>query len=255
MLLHCEVQGTGEPLLMLHGLFGSNSNLGAVSRLLEPHFQIYRVDLRNHGQSPHASSMTFKDMADDVGELMDAHNVQQAHLLGHSLGGKVGMEFALRHAERIDKLIVADIAPITYPPHHTEILQALQAVNVNAINSRSDADKELAKLIADPGVRQFLLKNLVRHDDGGFRWLLNLPAIVASYDNLRASVSEGLVYEGETLFIRGANSDYIRDQDIPAVRQQFPNAKIATIDGAGHWLHAEQPKVFAQMVLEFLLIK
>lgn len=252
MQLHFEKSGQGAPLVMMHGLFGSLENLGAVSRLLEEHFTLYRVDLRNHGRSPHADSMSFDEMADDLLQFMDAQGLEKAHVFGHSLGGKVAMAAACKQPERIDRLIVADIAPVSYPPHHNVILDGLAALDLDGIGSRRDADEQLAAYVDELGVRQFLLRNLERDSDGSFRWRLNVPVILKDYDNLRQSVCDGSSFSGPTLFLRGGSSNYITERNHDELFRKFPTARLVTIDDAGHWLHAEKPQAVAEAVINFL---
>ena len=252
MQLHFEKSGSGEPLVMLHGIFGSLANLGAIARLLEQHFTVIRADLRNHGQSPHAESMTYTDMANDVAALLDSLHLDSAHLFGHSMGGKVVMELALSQSPRARKLIVGDIAPVAYPPHHDAILEGLCALPLNELQSRTEADKQLTHYVGELPVRQYLLKNLVRDSDGKFRWRMNLDAIVKNYDAVRTEVGIGKVFAGDTLFIKGGNSNYISARTLPTIQQKFPNANIETIADAGHWVHAEQPQRFAQLMIDFI---
>lgn len=252
MHLHFEKSGQGAPLVMMHGLFGSLENLGAIVRLLEPHFTLYRLDLRNHGRSPHADSMSFDDMAGDLIEFMAAQGLDKAHVFGHSLGGKVAMAAACKEPQRFDKLVVADIAPVTYPPHHNAILDGLAQLKVDTIRSRREADEQMAPFVEELGVRQFILKSLARQEDGSFRWRLNVPVILKDYDNLRRSVCDNCSCAGPTLFLRGSESNYITEQNHDEIQAKFPNSHIVTIQDAGHWLHAEQPKAVASSVLDFL---
>ncbi len=247
----CEKQ-SAPSLIMAHGIFGSHENLGAIARLLLQHFNLYRVDLRNHGRSPHADSMSFTEMAADIAELMDDQGLDNSAVLGHSLGGKVMMELATAQPEKVSHLIVGDIAPVTYPNHHDPILEGLQSVQIDSLQSRGEADTQLKNFVAEAGTRQFLLKNLVRDDDGKFQWRINLPAIVENYPEVRKAIGEGRQFHGPTLFIRGELSKYIQERNHADIFQQFPNAKIETISGASHWLHAENPQRFTELVVEFL---
>lgn len=252
MQLHFEKSGQGEPLVMMHGLFGSLENLGTVSRLLEEHFTLYRLDLRNHGRSPHSDSMSFDEMAADLVEFMDGQGLSKAHVFGHSLGGKVAMAAACKVPQRINGLIVADIAPTAYPPHHNAILEGLRSIDVDNISSRREADEQLAVYVEELGVRQFLLRSLERDGDGHFRWRLNVPVILKDYDNMSQAVGEGCVFSGPTLFIRGGRSNYITDRHHSELYQKFPKAEIVTVDEAGHWVHAENPKAVADAIINFL---
>ena len=248
----CEQHTSGPALIMAHGIFGSHENLGAIARLLVKRFTLYRVDLRNHGRSPHADSMSYAEMAADIAELMDDEGLTTAAVLGHSLGGKVMMELATSHPQRVSHLVVGDIAPVTYPNHHDPILEGLQSIQLDSLRSRGDADQQLQTFVSEPGTRQFLLKNLVRDDDGKFHWRLNLPAIVNNYPLVRQAVGDGRQYLGPTLFIRGELSKYIQQRNHADIFQQFPQAKIETIPGTSHWLHAENPQRFAELVIDFI---
>lgn len=252
MQLHFEKSGQGEPLVMMHGMFGSLDNLGAIARLLEDHFTLYRLDLRNHGDSPHADSMSFREMAEDVREFMDSQSLDSAFVFGHSLGGKVGMELACQHPERVKKLVVADIAPVTYPSHHNAILDGLANVHPAQVKSRKQADEQLSEYISEVLVRQFILKSMERTDQGSYRWKLNVPGLLNNYEDLRLAVCENCQFTGATLFLRGEKSNYIAERNKAEITRKFPNSDIVTIEKASHWLHAEQPQRVADAVRAFL---
>ena len=241
-----------EPLLILHGLFGSLGNWGGQSRQFATDFSVYGLDLRNHGASPHSDAMNYTAMAEDVLEFMDDHGIERCHLLGHSMGGKTAMQLALSAPSRIDRLVVADIAPVHYRGQHDSILDGLEAIDLSTISSRNEADAVLEKYEIDELVRQFLLTNLVRNAEGGFNWRINIPVLKENYDRLReAPASEG-VFEGPTLFVKGALSNYIAEKHKEAILARFPNAKIKVIMHTGHWLHAEKPQTFYRIVHGFL---
>lgn len=241
-----------KPLIIIHGLYGSAANFRGLVKFYADDFIVFCIDLRNHGNSPHSDDITYSLMAEDVIEFMDDQGIKKAHILGHSMGGKTAMQLALNHPERVDKLVIGDIAPVEYPHHHETIFEGLLAIPVANIERRSEAQQILKHYVDEPGVRLFLLTNLVRADDGnGFKWRINLPALIGEYKNIQAA-PEGISYEGETLFIRGANSDYIADEYVPETLEFFPNAKIATIDDCGHWLHSEKPQEFSKILLDFL---
>jgi len=250
--LNALQRGEGPPLILLHGLFGSASNLGIVARGLAKDFSTWSLDVRNHGQSPHAVSMGYPEMAGDVVEFMDARGIPSCPVLGHSMGGKIAMQLAMDLPQRVSKLVVADVAPVPYPPHHHDILAGLELVEQAAVESRAQADAILADRVADAGVRAFLLKSLQKSADGKFRWTLNRAAIMNNYESL-GSANQGRPFEGPTLFIKGGDSDYILPEHRGAVLGFFPNAQLKAIDGTGHWLHAEKPAVFNKLVLRFLL--
>lgn len=251
MELHSRLHGHGPPLVLLHGLFGSNENFGAVARALAGGFTIYGLDLRNHGRSPHGEAMDYAALAADVRDTMDGHALSSAHVLGHSLGGKTAMELALSHPERVRRLVVVDIAPVAYPPRHDVELEAMRGLEPDTITSRREADDRLADAVPDPGVRQFLLKNLVRAG-AGFAWRIPLETIVEQYPQIAAAPPSPGRYDGPTLFVRGGESDYLPDDAERVIRQRFPAARIGTVAGAGHWVHVEAPERFVELVRGFL---
>ncbi|WP_333608202.1 alpha/beta fold hydrolase [Arsukibacterium sp.] len=260
MILHSQCSGQGPDLVLIHGLFGSYENLGVIARALSDAFRIINIDVRNHGRSDHSEHMNYALMATDVADTLDALGVSQCAMLGHSMGGKLAMAFALRYPERVTKLILADIAPVAYPPRHNAVFAGLQQVQLASITSRSDADKQLAAHINEPGVRQFLLKSLDKTEQG-FAWRFNLAALKANYpaligDELSNSVEHSNTpaqFNGPTLFIKGGDSDYILTEHRPAIMARFPNAQAKIIQGTGHWLHAEKPAAFSKLVRDFLL--
>lgn len=241
----------GEPLLILHGLFGSLGNWGWHSRELAKHFAVTGLDLRNHGGSPHSDDMDYQCMANDVLEFMDDHGIERCHLLGHSMGGKVAMQLALQAPQRVDHLIVADIAPVQYKGEHDSIFDGLLAIDLASIGSRNEADQILVKYEEDELVRQFLLTNLVKNPEGGFQWRINLPVLRASYAKLRDKPVGG-VFDGPVLFVKGALSNYITEKHREEILRSFPRAKIKIIMHTGHWLHAEKPQTFYRIVHNFL---
>lgn len=244
-------------MILLHGLFGSAANLGIVARGLAPHFTTWSLDVRNHGHSPHASSMTYPEMATDVVAFMDQQGIASCPVLGHSMGGKIAMQLAMDFPDRVSKLVVADVAPVDYPPHHEAILAGLEQVELAATRSRAEADAILADNVPEASVRAFLLKSLQKDDQGVFHWLMNRSAIQENYACLgsanKSSASQGQAYAGEVLFIKGGDSDYILPQHQAAVTGFFPRAQLKVIDGTGHWLHAEKPVIFNRLVQRFLL--
>lgn len=240
----------GEWVLLLHGLFGSGDNLGALAKALMADYRVVQVDLRNHGRSPHTEFMSFEAMAADVALLQDTLGIQSSHVIGHSLGGRVAMQLALRQPARVQRLVVADIAPVAYAPHHVDILNALQGLDLEGIANRGEVDVQLASSIADMGTRQFLLKSLYKEGDH-WRWRFNLSVLAASYANI-TQAQHGEPFTKPTLFIKGGTSDYILPEYESAMRTLFPNFELKTIDGAGHWLHGEKPEEFNGLVRTFL---
>ena len=240
------------PLIILHGLYGSASNFRGLAKQYAKHFTVYCLDLRNHGASPHSYDVSYPLMAADVIEFMDDHKIKTSNIVGHSMGGKTAMQIALSYPERISKLLISDIAPVKYGHHHERIFEGLNAINLSQIKTRGDAELILKDYVDDPGIRLFLLSNLVRLDDGGFKWRINMPALNDNYDEI-ADAPKGVSYAGKTLFVRGELSDYIHDRHVPETLQIFTNAKIETIEGGGHWLHSQKPKEFTELLMNFFL--
>lgn len=253
MKLNYQTQGSGHPVVLMHGMFGSLSNLGLVGRALMDRYQVISVDMRNHGESPHSMEMDYPCMADDIVELLDHLEIPKAHLLGHSMGGKVGMQIALNQPKRVTKLIAADIAPVDYKPdRHGGVLEGLQVLAQTRPTTRQQADQLLTEHVEETGVRAFLLKNLVRADDGHFDLRLYLDGILANYYDTLTLAPTGTPFSGPTLFIKGADSAYIQDKHRETVMRLFPNAQLKIIANAGHWLHAEKPDTFNRIVRQFL---
>lgn len=246
--------GGGQPLLVLHGLFGSGRNWQSHARRLAESFEVVNVDLRNHGQSFHADEMNYPAMADDVARLIGNLDLGACHLLGHSMGGKVAMILALTHPGLVTDLVIADIAPVVYAHDHDELVDAALGLRLEALGSRADADRALADSIGDASLRGFLLQNLARDGDG-WRWRVNWPAIRREMEKLTAFIDlpDDWRIDLPALFIRGSKSDYVGDEEIAQIERHFDNAEFATIENAGHWLHAEQPQAFIERVLDFLL--
>ncbi len=257
--LNHRITGEGAPLILLHGLFGSLENLGGIARRLQDDWQIHALDQRNHGSSPHTETMDYPAMASDVMAYMDRQGIDKACILGHSMGGKVAMQVALQAPARVERVIVADIAPVSYKPRHDAILEGLKSIDLNAVASRQDADQRLAEQVDALATRQFLLKNLERvprdeQSEGGplFRWRLNLPVIDACYGNLSQAPEGDGPYQGPVLFLKGADSAYIQEKHREAIQQLFPAAELRVIQDTGHWLHAEKPDTFAALCRRFL---
>lgn len=254
-ILHSKIYGedkAGTPLLVFHGLFGMLDNWGSFGKEFGELMPVHLIDLRNHGKSFHDDEMNLEVMVDDITNYMNAHSIPKAILLGHSLGGKVVMQFAIENPEKVEKLIVADIAPKAYPPHHQGIFKALNSVNVSQLNDRHEAEEELKKYIPEIGVIQFLLKNLYWKDDKTLDWRFNLPILTEKYNNFITTGVKFGVYNGPTLFLSGEKSNYILPQDEFSIKQQFPDSEIKKVPRAGHWVQAENPKDFNQLVRDFL---
>lgn len=246
MILRAAEHGAGPPLVLLHGLFGAGRNLGVIGRALAARFRVIALDLRNHGDSPHFPSMSYPEMAGDVMETLASMGALPAHLLGHSMGGKVVMRLALDRAEAVRRLIVADIAPVVNPPRFDAIAASMRALPSGL--SRAEADAALAPAVPDPALRAFLLQNL---RDGS--WRIGLDAIIANMAAIEGwDAPAGARFDGPALFMGGARSDYIRPEYRPAIRKLFPAARFVTIKNAGHWLHAENPAAVIAVVEAFL---
>lgn len=246
--------GTGQPLIILHGLFGQSDNWNTLAkRFAESGFRVFSIDQRNHGLSPHSTVWTYQAMAEDLKEFIETHQLQDPILLGHSMGGKTVMFFELLFSGIAQKIIVADIAPKTYEPHHDVVLKALNAVDFSDINTRKDAEAILSQYIDDFGTKQFLLKNIYWREDETkqMAWRFNLETITKEYDNVGVAIPDGLS-NVTALFIRGEKSNYVLDSDLATIANHFPNFQLKTIANSGHWVHAEQPEAFFNCVMEFI---
>ncbi len=266
MELYYRELGEGPPLVIIHGLYGSSDNWMKTARSLSNHFRVYVVDLRNHGRTFHSDVHNYEVMRDDLLELLDKLSVEKATLLGHSMGGKVAVCFAGHYPERVEQLIVADIAPVSYSgtgrqsegrAYHAAVLQAMKAIDIDSARSRAEADKRLSGTVKNQRIRQFLLKNLKRNEDKSFGWRINLDVMIKELDNIMDGINSSCpgfsipVSGFPVLFIRGERSPYIKDEDFPAIRKIFPQAEIKTLSGAGHWLHVEQPGKFVKSIVSF----
>jgi pimeloyl-ACP methyl ester carboxylesterase len=250
--LHTTDAGDGPPLVVLHGLYGAGNNWGRHARRWKADWRVLTPDLRNHGRSPHHPVMTYPAMADDVLRLLDERGIEQATVLGHSMGGKTAMTLALTHPERVRALVVADIAPVSYRGReHGDIVAAMQAVDLGAIGSRKDAEPTLAEAVATPAVRQFLLTNLGSRD-GRWRWRLPLRTLSAALPEIQAFPRLPGRYTGPALFVYGERSDYVDAAARDVIPEQFPDARIEAIADAGHFLHVEQAEAFADTVSRFI---
>lgn len=252
MKLHAEILGSGAPLLIFHGLFGSGTNWRTLAKnVFAKDFETHLVDQRNHGESPHSDVFDYEALGNDIIEYIEYNNISRPIALGHSMGGKALMQAAVTRPELFEKIIVVDIAPRAYDGSLRPIIQALESLDLQAPN-RNELDAALAQKLPTASLRAFLLKNAKRLPEGGFGWKVNLCAISKSYDNINDTLPGQQSYGGPTLFIRGSKSDYIRNEDMPLIREHFPAASLETVEGAGHWVHYEAPKPFVQLVSSFL---
>ena len=252
MKLHSQVMGSGPDLIILHGLFGSQQNWQPLARRLSGQFRVHTVDLRNHGASPHHDEVNYPLMAGDLLKFMDHAEISKAALLGHSLGGKVAMQFALLHPDRLRQLVIVDIAPRAYESIHDEVFHGLRSLDLPRLRTRTQADEALAAHIPNHAMRRFLLTNLMFDLETGPRWRVNLEALHAQREQLIASVVGMVPFCKPTLFIRGGRSDYIGEEDRGPIQTMFPEATLETIEDAGHWVHADSPEAFLKCLLEFL---
>lgn len=253
-ILHSNIIGEGKPFLILHGFLGMGDNWKTMAkRIAMLGYQVHLIDQRNHGRSFHSAIFDYETLVDDLMNYYTFHNIDKAVILGHSMGGKTAMLFAVTYPKKVAKLIVADIAPKAYPVHHDFILAGLNALDFSIIKTRKAAEEVLEKHISDFGIRQFLLKNLYWKNKGELALRLNLNALTENIEEIGVSLSPMTMYEGETLFLSGAKSSYIKDSDLDLIHAHFPNSTVLTIANAGHWLHAENPTDFLEGLCGFLL--
>jgi esterase len=252
MNLHFEAVGEGPSLIILHGLLGSADNWRSMSRRLGAHYRVFAVDLRNHGRSPHSDIFDYDIMAADLREFIEQQALRRITLLGHSMGGKVAMQFAIDYSDQLDRLVIVDIAPKPYEPSQRYLLKALRSLDLTRYKSFADVDAALTAEVSSESLRQFLLKNLARDENGRLCWKIHLAAIDRNYDKLVLGLAPERSFNKPTLFIRGGRSNYIEDDDAALIRRMFPQAEIATLPEAGHWVHVDAPEEFFQTVLNFL---
>lgn len=252
MKLFFREYGQGKPIIILHGIFGTCDNWVTVAKKLAENYRVITADLRNHGNTGHSPEMNYDVMVEDIKELIATENIEDPYIIGHSMGGKVAMHFAGKYPEMLGKLIVIDIAPKAYTVHHQQHIDAMKSLDLQKIQSRSEADKKMAEKVAEASIRQFLLKNLYRKEDKTFAWKLNLEAIENNLQNLSVGLPDNVEVDLPALFMRGAMSDYIKDSDAFTIKDHFPEASITTVYGAGHWIHAEKPDEFTEVVNKFL---
>jgi pimeloyl-ACP methyl ester carboxylesterase len=254
MKLAYREYGEGQPLIILHGLFGQSDNWNTLAKQFsEKGFHVFTVDLRNHGLSPHSNEWNYKVMADDIKEFIDDHHLSLPIIIGHSMGGKVTMFFEAHYPGVAAKLVIADISPRAYEPHHNEVLAALNAVDFSVIKNRKEAEAKLGEYIKDFGTKQFLLKNIYWRDTNNniMDWRFNLKTITESYNNIGVEAPR-FTSDVPCLIVRGSRSSYIGEDDLHDFKTRFPNYQLVTIPDAGHWVHAEKPTEFFAAVMEFI---
>lgn len=253
MLLHSRIEGAGKPLLIVHGYLGMSDNWKTLAgQYAQAGFEVHAVDMRNHGKSFHSDVFTYDAMVQDLIDYCDANNLDKVDLIGHSMGGKAAMFLAVQYPERLDRLVVADIGPKYYAPHHQDIMQALNAVDFSVKPDRAAVEETIAEYVPDFGTRQFLMKNVYRETPDQLAFRFNLPVFNKEIENIGQALTEGSHFDGPTLFLRGDKSRYIKDEDFGLIKSHFPNAEIKDIKNSGHWLHAENPKDFLEETLAFL---
>lgn len=240
-------------ILILHGLFGSKRNWQSIARQLSEHFRVFTLDLRNHGESEHTDTMRYEDMADDVFQFITDHTLEEVSVVGHSMGGKVAMHMALENPERIERLVIIDIAPVQYQHGFDDLINSLKALPLEKLSNRQEADEYLKSSVQPESLRQFLLQNLCKLETG-FSWRMNLQTIHSCIDNLMDfPVNHGNPrYNKPVLFLKGENSDYIKHQHEGQIFSIFPKALFITVAGAGHWLHAENPGFVVSEIRKFI---
>jgi esterase len=251
MKLFFRLSGQGSPLIILHGLFGSSDNWYTLAKTFSLSHTVYLIDQRNHGQSPHSDDFGYELLVEDLYEFVQDHNLPKVDIIGHSMGGKTSMNFAVRYPDLVGKLIVVDIAPKLYVMRHDSILKGMKALALETLHSRSEAESLLTPYVPDMAERQFIMKNLERTASGGFSWKVNLKSL----DEHMEDLGKGMVYKGTftgpSLFVRGARSGYYKPGDEALIKEIFPAARFEELE-TGHWVQAEKPTEFADLALSFL---
>lgn len=251
-ILHSRIIGEGQPFLILHGYFGMGDNWKSLGNQFAQNYQVHMIDQRNHGRSFHSDDFDYELLAEDLYNYIDHHGLENIILLGHSMGGKTAMLFAVEYPELLDKLLVADISPRYYQPHHNEILKALNSVDFSIHNSRKLVEDQLSNFIPEIGTRQFLLKSVYWREKGQLDFRFNLDSLTENNSEVGKALPSFTQFDGETLFLAGGNSGYITENEMPLIKAHFPNSEVVTIANTGHWLHAENPTKFYEKVMEFL---
>jgi esterase len=252
-MLYSRIEGNGKPLLIIHGFLGMSDNWKSLgSQYATEGFQVHVLDLRNHGKSFHSDEFNYNVMSQDVLEYCNEYSLEKVSIIGHSMGGKVAMLFSTTFPERVEKLVVADIGPKYYPPHHQDIFSGLNAVDFSKKPDRNGVEETLYPYIPDFGTRQFIMKNVYWIEPGQLGFRFNLKVFNNNIDEIGTALPVNALFTNPTLFIRGGNSRYILDNDLPQIKKHFPNSDLVTIPNVGHWLHAENPKAFFEETIHFL---
>ncbi len=252
MQLNYKTYGTGDPIIILHGLFGMLDNWQTIAKALAVNNMVYLIDQRNHGKSPHTETHSYEEMAHDLHAFMEENWIYEATIIGHSMGGKTAMKFALEYPDFVEKLIVVDISPEQAKSGHNEVFEALFSLDLQKVENRKDAERKMMEKMKDLGIRQFLLKNLSRKKEGGYRWKMNLNVLYDQYDKILAPISGDNAFENPCLFIKGGKSTYIKNSSKSHIEAIFPNYSLETIEKAGHWVHAEAPNETIELISSFI---
>jgi esterase len=251
-MLYSKIEGSGKPLLIIHGFLGMSDNWKTIgTQFVTDGYQVHLLDLRNHGRSFHSDEFSYEFMVQDVYEYCLHNNLDAVDVIGHSMGGKTAMLLATTYPNLVDKLIIADIGPKFYSPHHQDILAGLNAVDFSTKPSRNEVEETMKSYIPDFGTRQFLMKSLYWLEPGQLAFRFNLAVFNKKIEEIGKALSPELIFEKATLFIRGGSSNYILDTDLDGIKKHFPAATLATIPSVGHWLHAENPKMFYELASQF----
>lgn len=252
MELNYKMYGQGDPVIILHGLFGSLDNWVSFGKQLGKDYMTYLVDQRDHGKSPHTKEFNYAVLAEDLREFMEQNWIHSGYVAGHSMGGKTAMRFALENGDMVEKLVILDMAPKQYAHRHDSVFDAMNAVDLENMTLRQEAQSVLLeKLDGDKATAGFLLKNIRREKDGSFSWKMNVKLLQEEYEKIVEPIPTGSSFDGEVLFIRGANSSYIMEEDRELILDLFPKAVVQTLPDSGHWVHADQPKLLLEMMQVF----
>lgn len=257
MQLHFREYGEGQPMIIIHGLYGISDNWVNHARILAENYKVYIPDMRNHGQSGHSNFFNYEVMAEDITEFIEQHEIENPVIMGHSMGGKIAMKFALDNPDLVQKLIVIDMSMRQYNlrAFHSKIINAMLDIDFSKVKSRKEVDDYLAKTIEDARIRLFVMKNLYWTERKTLSWRLNLKAIIENIDAIFEGISSQQSFNKPSLFIRGQKSDYVRDEDFDLIKKQFTNSELKTIPNAGHWVQADEPELFIKILKDFLIVK
>jgi len=249
MELNHKVFGSGDPVIILHGLFGMLDNWQTIAKKLAENYMVYIVDQRNHGRSPRMDDISYTLMAEDLASFMESQWIHSAHIVGHSMGGKTAMQLAMDFEDMVETLMVIDISPSASQRGHDDVFKALHSVDISNLEKRSDAAASMSQYIDQEGVKQFLLKNLTRRKEGGYAW----PVLTEQYERILDPVKSSGSYDGPALFIKGGRSKHIQNEDLDMMKALFPNYKMEEIPEAGHWVHADDPTRTLELIRSFIL--